>query len=64
MERRSGCRGANEHGCRVVSVQMETAQGEITMECCSACDQRWWGQDGVEISREGALVELATTPRR
>jgi hypothetical protein len=64
MDRREGCRGANEHGCRIVSVNMDTAQGEVTMECCSACDQRWWHQNGTEISRDGALLELATTPRR
>lgn len=63
-ERREGCLGVNELGCRTVSITMAVAAGEVVMESCSACDHRWWHVAGEETDLDGALAELATTRRR
>lgn len=64
MERRPGCRAAEELGCRVVSISIQTDDGEVVMESCSACEQRWWSVAGTPVSFDQARGPLATTHRR
>lgn len=61
--RRPGCLGVNELGCRTVSISMATPRGDVVMESCSACDQRWWHVDGEPADLDGALDGLASTRR-
>ncbi|MEM8902298.1 MAG: hypothetical protein AAGA17_11180 [Actinomycetota bacterium] len=61
--RRPGCRGVNEYGCSTVTINMKTPTGNVAMESCSACDQRWWHVDGEQVHRAEAFDGLAA-PRR
>ena len=56
--RRPDCRGANEYGCSIVTIHLQSPKGTMAMDSCSACDQRWWRLEGEQLDRDAALDDL------
>lgn len=43
----------------LVEIGLTIQERRVTLHSCSACDTRWWDQDGEQV-QVGRVLELAT----
>jgi len=59
-----GCASVDVLGCRLVQIEIDTAEGVAVMESCSSCDRRWWTVNGESADLSGALHLIASSARK